>query len=67
MIAQKYSDEFVEKIQVRYTIKGGDDELVRLVDEAGKSYTTAQVAAFVLQRMKETAENNLGSTVRLTA
>ena len=64
LIGRRYDDPMVEKDKklVPYTIvkgPGGD----AWVEAHGKQYSPQQISAFILQKMKETAEAKLGETV----
>jgi molecular chaperone DnaK len=64
LIGRRYDDPMVEKDKklVPYKIvraSNGD----AWVEADGKSYSPSQISAFVLQKMKETAERSLGQTV----
>ena len=64
LIGRRYDDPTVEKDQklVPYKIikaSNGD----AWVEAGGKSYSPSQISAFILQKMKETAESNLGEKV----
>src|SRR5438552_9886999 len=64
LIGRRYDDPMVEKDKklVPYKIakaSNGD----AWVEEAGKTYSPSQISAFILQKMKETAEANLGQKV----
>jgi len=64
LIGRRYDDPMVEKDKklVPYKImraSNGD----AWVEADGKSYSPSQISAFVLQKMKETAEANLGQKV----
>jgi molecular chaperone DnaK len=64
LIGRSFSDPMVKKDQdlVPYKIvkaEGG----AAWVEIDGKSYSPSQVSAYILQKMKETAENYLGETV----
>jgi molecular chaperone DnaK len=64
LIGRRYDDPMVEKDKklVPYTIikaSNGD----AWVEAGGKSYSPSQISAFILQKMKETAESNLGEKV----
>src|ERR1044072_1320823 len=68
LIARRYDDPMVEKDKklVPYKIvkaSNGD----AWVEEEGKTYSPSQISAFILQKMKETAEAYLGSKVRRAA
>jgi len=64
LIGRRYDDPMVEKDKklVPYKIakaSNGD----AWVEENGQSYSPSQISAFILQKMKETAEANLGQKV----
>src|SRR5512141_1788188 len=64
LIGRRYDDPMVEKDKklVPYKIakaSNGD----AWVEEEGKSYSPSQISAFILQKMKETAEANLGQKI----
>src|ERR1044071_2848104 len=64
LIGRRYDDPMVEKDKklVPYKISkasNGD----AWVEEDGKQYSPSQISAFILQKMKETAEDYLGSKV----
>src|ERR1700740_2672683 len=64
LIGRRYDDPMVEKDKklVPYKIiraSNGD----AWVEADGKTYSPSQISAFILQRMKETAEANLGEKV----
>jgi molecular chaperone DnaK len=64
LIGRRYDDPMVEKDKglVPYKIikaSNGD----AWVEADGKSYSPSQISAFILQKMKETAEANLGEKV----
>ena len=64
LIGRRYDDKMVakDKKQVPYKIVKGDngDAWVEIDDS---KYSPSQVSAFILQKMKETAESYLGETV----
>jgi molecular chaperone DnaK len=64
LIGRRYDDPMVEKDKklVPYKIiKGPNGDA--WVEAHGKQYSPAQVSAFILQKMKETAEAKLGETI----
>src|SRR6201982_3609704 len=64
LIGRRYDDPMVEKDKklVPYKIvKAGNGDA--WVEADGKTYSPSQISAFVLQKMKETAEANLGQKV----
>eukprot|EP01127_Copromyxa_protea_P016975 TRINITY_DN5134_c0_g1_i1.p1 TRINITY_DN5134_c0_g1~~TRINITY_DN5134_c0_g1_i1.p1 ORF type:complete len:632 (+),score=131.97 TRINITY_DN5134_c0_g1_i1:24-1898(+) len=63
LMGQKHYPELLDTLQLRYKTISNDSDFIDLADESGKTYSVAQVASIVLHRMKETAENNLGSEV----
>lgn len=64
LIGLRYKDPLVEKDKglVPYKIVEGDNGDA-WVEAHGKRYSPSEVSAFILQKMKETAENYLGTTV----
>ena len=64
LIGRRYDDPMVAKDKklVPYEIVKGDNGDA-WVDAQGKKYSPSQVSAFILQKMKETAEAHLGETV----
>jgi molecular chaperone DnaK len=64
LIGRRYDDPLVEKDKgmVPYKIVPGDNGDA-WVEVDGKKYSPSQVSAFILQKMKETAENYLGEKV----
>src|SRR6201996_3795591 len=65
LIGRRFDDPIVEKDKslVSYRIVRGDNGDA-WVEAGGKRYSPSQVSAFILQKMKETAERHLGDTVR---
>ncbi len=64
LIGRRYDDPMVEKDKklVPYTIvKGPNGDA--WVEANGKAYSPQEVSAFILQKMKETAEAKIGDTV----
>jgi len=64
LIGRRYDDPMVEKDKglVPYKIiKAANGDA--WVEAGGKSYSPSQISAFILQKMKETAEANLGEKV----
>jgi molecular chaperone DnaK len=64
LIGRRYDDPMVEKDKglVPYKIiKAGNGDA--WVEAGGKTYSPSQISAFILQKMKETAEANLGEKV----
>jgi molecular chaperone DnaK len=64
MIGRRFSDPMVKKESdiVPFKVVPGDNGDA-WVESRGKKYAPAQISAFVLQKMKETAEAYLGETV----
>src|SRR6187401_2053127 len=67
LIGRRYDDPMVEKDKklVPYKImKAGNGDA--WVEADGKSYSPSQISAYILQKMKETAESYLGQKVERT-
>ncbi len=64
LIGRSFTDEIVTKDSglVPYKIIKGDNGDA-WVEARGEKYSPSQISAFVLQKMKETAESHLGETV----
>ncbi|MBI1208940.1 MAG: molecular chaperone DnaK, partial [Azospirillum sp.] len=64
LIGRRYDDPLTTKDKglVPYRIISGDNGDA-WVESAGKRYSPSQISAFILQKMKETAENYLGEKV----
>ncbi|MDC0057487.1 molecular chaperone DnaK [Alphaproteobacteria bacterium] len=64
LIGRSFSDEFVKKDSnlVPYKIIKGDNDDA-WVETRGDKYSPSQISAFILQKMKETAESHLGEPV----
>ncbi|MCF3936024.1 molecular chaperone DnaK [Acuticoccus sp. M5D2P5] len=64
LIGRRYDDPTVAKDKgiVPFTITKADNGDA-WVESRGKSYSPSQISAFILQKMKETAESYLGETV----
>src|SRR6201995_4904993 len=64
LIGRRYDDPMVAKDKglVPYAIERGDNGDA-WVDARGEKYSPSQVSAFILQKMKETAESYLGEKV----
>src|SRR6195952_2939479 len=64
LIGRRFDDPIVDKDKtlVSYKIVRGDNGDA-WVEAAGKKYSPSQISAFILQKMKETAERHLGDTV----
>jgi len=65
LIGRRYNDPITEKDKalVPYKIVEGPNGDA-WVEAHGKKYSPSQVSAFILQKMKETAENHLGEEVK---
>src|SRR5690349_16592277 len=64
LIGRRFDDPITQKDRgmVPYKIARGDNGDA-WVEVKGKKYSPSQISAFILQKMKETAEANLGDTV----
>jgi molecular chaperone DnaK len=64
LVGRRFDDPIVEKDKslVSYKIVRGDNGDA-WVEAGGKRYSPSQISAFILQKMKETAERHLGDTV----
>ena len=61
-MGNRFSEVGVEKDRVAYKVVKGDNDTVRIeIDD--RKYTAQEISAMVLQKMKKTAEDFLGSTV----
>lgn len=63
LIGRKYDDEAIKKYQTPFKIISGDHNDAWVATKDGKKYSPSQISASVLQKMKESAENYLGSKV----
>ncbi len=61
-MGNKYSESKKEAERVPYKVVKGDNDTSR-VDIDGRMYTPQEISAMVLQKMKKTAEDYLGTTV----
>ena len=61
-MGNKYSESKMEAERVAYKVVKGDNDTPR-VDIDGRLYTPQEISAMVLQKMKKTAEDYLGTTV----
>ncbi|MDR1551625.1 MAG: molecular chaperone DnaK [Holosporaceae bacterium] len=62
LIGRKHNDEYLKKYRAAYDIvpaENGD----AWVDSRGTKYSPSQISAFILQKMKESAESFLGEKV----
>lgn len=62
-MGRRHNEVAQEEKLVPYEIVGGPDELVK-VGTRGKSFTPPEISAMVLQNLKKTAEDYLGSEVK---
>ncbi len=62
-MGNKYSESKMEAERVPYKVVKGDNDTPR-VDIDGKLYTPQEISAMVLQKMKKTAEDYLGTDVK---
>jgi molecular chaperone DnaK len=62
-MGNKYSESAKEIKNVAYKVTKGDNDTAR-VDIDGRLYTPQELSAMVLQKMKKTAEDYLGSEVK---
>ncbi len=61
-MGNKYSESKMEAERVSFKVVKGDNDTPR-VDIDGRLYTPQEISAMVLQKMKKTAEDYLGTTV----
>ena len=61
-MGEKFSNVQKEAKRVPYTVEGGDNDTPR-VNIDGRQYTPQEVSAMILQKMKKTAEDYLGTDV----
>lgn len=64
LIGRRYSDPLTQKdkgLVPYHIVDGGNGDA--WVEAEGKSYSPSEISAFILQKMKETAENFLGEKV----
>jgi len=62
-MGNKYSESKLEAERVPFKVVKGDNDTPR-VDIDGRLYTPQEISAMVLQKMKKTAEDYLGSSVK---
>lgn len=62
-MGRRVSEVKGEEKLVPYKVLGGPDDTAK-VDIDGKSYTPPEISAMILRKLKESAENYLGHTVR---
>ncbi|MFD1293678.1 molecular chaperone DnaK [Lutibacter holmesii] len=61
-MGNKYSESKMEADRVPYSVQKGDNDTPR-VDIDGRLYTPQEISAMILQKMKKTAEDYLGTEV----
>ena len=62
-IGRKFAPDLVKQMKVNYkVVKAANGDA--WIEARGKQYSPSQVGAFILQKMKETAEKHLGKTVK---
>lgn len=61
-IGRRWEDTEIERSQVPYNCAKGKDDTVD-VKVRGKAYTTQEISAMILQKLKQDAENFLGESV----
>jgi molecular chaperone DnaK len=61
-MGKSFSDSSIEAHRVPYSVNKGDNDTPR-VDIDGRLYTPQEISAMVLQKMKKTAEDYLGTSV----
>ncbi len=61
-MGNRFSEVGIEKDRVSYKVVKGDNDTVR-IEIDGRMYTAQEISAMVLQKMKKTAEDFLGSEV----
>ena len=61
-MGRRYSEVQEESKRIPYKIVSDQNGLVR-VEARGKAYTPQEISAFVLQKLKKSAENYLGQTI----
>ncbi|WP_372746005.1 molecular chaperone DnaK [Lutibacter sp.] len=62
-MGNKYSESKMEADRVPYNVVKGDNDTPR-VDIDGRLYTPQEISAMILQKMKKTAEDYLGTEVK---
>jgi len=63
LIGQKYNQEYITKLGLNYKLAPGNEGAVAFESAKGALISLEEVTSVLLQRMKETAENNLGKQV----
>ena len=62
-IGRRYKEVTNEAKQVSYKVKGGKDDVVRIVAE-GKEHSPEEISAMVLRKLAEEASRHLGEKVK---
>jgi molecular chaperone DnaK len=63
LIGRRFDDPMLNKSDLSYKLVRGPNGDAWVEDAQGKKYSPSQVSAMILTKMKETAENHLGSKV----
>jgi molecular chaperone DnaK len=63
LIGRRFNDPKIQKDQLSYKIVPGPNGDAWVEDGYGKKYSPSQISAMILTKMKETAENHLGTKV----
>jgi molecular chaperone DnaK len=63
LIGQQYNQEYLTKLGLNYKVAPGNEGLIAFEGAKGVLISMEEVTSVLLQRMKETAENNLGKQV----
>ncbi len=61
-VGARFSESKVEAAKMPYKVIGGDNDAVK-VDINDRKYSPQEISAIILQKMKKTAEDYLGTTV----
>ncbi len=62
-MGKKYSEVTAERKNVSYTLEAGNNDVVR-IRIGDRNYTPQEISAMILQKMKSTAEDYLGTEVK---
>jgi molecular chaperone DnaK len=63
LIGRRYDDPLIKKDELSYKVVRGPNGDAWVEDGYGKKYSPSQISSMILTKMKETAENHLGSKV----